>query len=232
MQGSTGELPRKKGTGNIRRYANGVWQASFSHHGKRLFMQAISRDEATKKLNLALQFAQKESFDGSKDLLDLYLKENGYPAGVLRELPAAISSYNINRNSPNSWRVAMRVQGKKYRIGAVSKEEAKAKYRAFEQAVQQGAFTNSEESLDEILKAAGFPAGRFHGSHTLPKGEKHGPFRDGVRLRKEGFYEGRYCLKGRTESVYAHTEKEARKKLRAFYRGNSYKTDFKINCKS
>lgn len=215
MQGSTGELPRKKGTGNIRRYANGVWQASFSHHGKRLFMQAISRDEATKKLNLALQFAQKESFDGSKDLLDLYLKENGYPAGVLRELPAAISSYNINRNSPNSWRVAMRVQGKKYRIGAVSEEEAKAKYRAFEQAVQQGAFTNSEESLDEILKAAGFPAGRFHGSHTLPKGEKHGPFRDGVRLRKEGFYEGRYCLKGRTESIYAHTEKEARKKLRA-----------------
>ena len=92
MQGSTGELPRKKGTGNIRRYANGVWQASFSHHGKRLFMQAISRDEATKKLNLALQFAQKESFDGSKHLLDLYLKENGYPAGVLSELPAAISS--------------------------------------------------------------------------------------------------------------------------------------------
>ena len=161
MQGSTREIPRKRGTGNIRRYANGVWQASFSHHGKRLFLQAASREEASKKLGLAIQFAgdPAREFDGSKDVLDQYLKENGYPSGALRAIPAVISSHNINRNSPSSWRVAMRVQGKQYRIGAVSQAEAEAKYRAFEAAARRGEFTHSLESLDQILKAAGFPAG-------------------------------------------------------------------------
>ena len=95
MQGTAGTKTRKKGTGNIRRYANGVWQSSFAHHGKRFFMQAVSRDEAEKKLNCALQFAKSSAFDGTKEALDQHLKEMGYPSGLSRTEPEIISSHNI-----------------------------------------------------------------------------------------------------------------------------------------
>ncbi|MCR2026784.1 tyrosine-type recombinase/integrase [Anaerotruncus colihominis] len=212
---SAGKTPRKKGTGSIRRYANGVWQSSFTYKGQRFYLEAVSRDEASGKLEAAKQFADSGSFDGTKESLHQFLLQQGYPSGTKRTVPAVISSYNINRNTATSWRVSVNVQGVNYRIGAVSEEEARAKYIAFEAAVLKGEFHGSNESLDAILKAAGFVAGRFH-SVRLKKGtSKHGPFKNGIRRRAEGYYEGRYTYHRKTESVYAPTEKEAEKKLRA-----------------
>lgn len=81
MQGSTGELPRKRGQEIFADTPMAFGQASFSSSRKAHVYASNIRDEATKKLNLALQFAQKESFDGSKDLLDLYLKETATQLG-------------------------------------------------------------------------------------------------------------------------------------------------------
>lgn len=216
MQGTAGTKTRKKGTGNIRRYANGVWQSSFAHHGKRFFMQAVSRDEAEKKLNCALQFAKSSAFDGTKEALDQHLKEMGYPSGLSRTEPEIISSHNIKQNSENSWRVTLMIQGRQYRISAVSKEEAERKFTAFQAATEKGEFSFTQESLDKILKDSGFPAGRFCAPRSpVEKKEKHGPFQNGVRYRREGFWEARYAFQGKIESIYAPTEKEAQKRLRA-----------------
>ena len=96
--------PRKRGTGNIRRYANGVWQASFSHHGQRMFIQAISRDEANAKLQAALQWSAN-NFDSTKESLHAYLIERGFESGIKRTVPTAITSHRITqkKKAPGRW---------------------------------------------------------------------------------------------------------------------------------
>ena len=96
--------PRKRGTGNIRRYANGVWQASFSHHGQRMFVQAISRDEANAKLQTALQWST-DDFGSTKESLHNYLIEHGFDSGIKRTVPTAITSHRITqkKKAPGRW---------------------------------------------------------------------------------------------------------------------------------
>ena len=207
--------PRKRGTGNIRRYANGVWQASFSHHGQRMFVQAISRDEANAKLQTALQWST-DDFGSTKESLHNYLIEHGFDSGIKRTVPAAITSHRITQKKEGAWTLVIHAYGQPYRIGAVSWDEAVAKYEAIVKVSSDNSFCFSNAAIDAALKAAGFPTGRLT---TEPREKKdrygHGPFRNGVRLRKEGFFEARYCFEGHRESLYAPTEEEAQKKLRA-----------------
>lgn len=207
---------RKRGTGHVRRFSNGSWQAGFAYQGSRVYIEATSRDEAESKLKLGLAFAASGRFDGTTDCLNEHLVQQGYPSGVKREIPAAITSYNINRNSASSWRVSLNAGGQNYRIGAVSEEEALAKYEAFSAAALLGEFGHSLESLDTILKAAGFPAGRRHSVLKQRKSDcKHEPFENGIRLRCEGYYEGRYYYDKKSWSFYCPTKKETEVRLRA-----------------
>ena len=212
MQSTCQKTPRTKGTGSVRRFANKMWQSSFSRQGDRYYIEAVSRDEAEAKLNIALKLADSGGLH-NKDDLHRYLISKGFPSGIKR---TAISSYNINKTSPSCWRASLSIHGEKYRIAAVSEEEAKAKFDAFQEALMNGEFENSDDSLDAILKNAGFPAGRLHSLSRKRKNSKaHGRFVNGIRLRFEGYYEGRYYYNRKPESVYALTKKEVVKKLTA-----------------
>ena len=207
--------PRKRGTGNIRRYANGVWQASFSHHGQRMFIQAISRDEANAKLQAALQWSAN-NFDSTKESLHAYLIERGFESGIKRTIPTAITSHRITQKKEGALTLVIHAHGQPYRIGAVSWDEASAKYEAIAAVADDSGFHFSDAAIDTVLKVAGFPAGRLTAAPREKKDQySHSPFRNGVRRRKEGIFEARYYFEGHRESLYAPTEEDARKKLRA-----------------
>ena len=212
MQTTGQKMTRAKGTGSIRRFANKMWQSSFSHEGTRYYMEAISRTEAEEKLNIAIALAASGGFC-DRENLHQHLIGNGFPSGIKRNM---ISTHNINRSSDSCWRAIVSIDGRKYRIGAVSEEEAKNKFNAFKEAVLNGMFSNSDDSVDTILKNAGFSAGRLH---SVPdphkKSARHGAFINGVRLRFEGYYEGRYYYNKKPSSVYALSKKEVVKKLTA-----------------
>ena len=219
MQGSINHAeakkPRKRGTGNIRRYANGVWQASFSFEGKRFFIQAVSRDEADAKLQAALQYTAN-GFDGEKESLNSYLLEHGFPSGISRTMPKVITSHRIAQKKEGAWTLIIHAHGQSYRVGAISWDEANAKYESIAAAAADSGFEFSDNAIDTTLKAAGFPAGRLAAAPREKKDRYgHGPFRNNVRRRREGFYEARYYFDHHRESLYAPTEAEARKKLRA-----------------
>ena len=219
MQGSISHAearePRKRGTGNIRRYANGVWQASFSFYGKRYFIQAVSREEANAKLQAALQY-KTCGFDGTKESLNQYLIEHGFPSGSSRTVQKVISSHQITQKKEGTCTLSVHALGQSYRIGAASWDEANAKYEALVAAADDPTFEFSNSAIDAALKAAGFPAGRLKAAPREKKDRYgHGPFRDNVRQRREGFYEARYYFDRHRVSIYAPTEGEARKKLRA-----------------